>query len=320
MPNDDHLDSKAKTLRVGKILYAYGHYITPLFPKAVAYYLLPTDLTALRSIHFSRSLPTHFRNILRPCLLQTITCHQEETSNMRSSSTSILAVAAMASSAFAKTDLSGCTTTDMSSPAGASVAWYVPGTGELCDMLDCGGGRAPPKTDVPGCPSYSGTASYSPSYLPGYQAAATGALSTTAVSVTASPSITASSSFSTSISGFPDVSGLDTSESSWDLYTTNGALPPGTVSSAEVSALTSAATVPRGQLPTSTGYNGTSPTPGPVSGNGTLANGTRPSGSSGGGSGSGSGSSSRTTSSMAGAATAQVGGLVLGLGALVAAL
>lgn len=245
---------------------------------------------------------------------------------MRSSSTSILAVAAMASSAFAKTDLSGCTTTDMSSPAGASVAWYVPGTGELCDMLDCGGGRAPPKTDVPGCPSYSGTASYSPSYLPGYQAEATGAPSTTAASmtvssgVTASPSIMASSSFSTSISGFPDVSGLDTSESSWDLYTTNGALPPGTVSSAEVSALTSAATVPGGQLPTITGYNGTSPTHGPVSGNGTLANGTRPSGSSGGGSGSGSGSSSRTTSSIAGAATAQVCGLVLGLGALVAAL
>ncbi|OBT43744.1 hypothetical protein VE00_05628 [Pseudogymnoascus sp. WSF 3629] len=29
--------------------------------------------------------------------------------------------------------------------------WYDPLTGEVCDLLDCGGGRAPPKTDVPGC-------------------------------------------------------------------------------------------------------------------------------------------------------------------------
>lgn len=243
---------------------------------------------------------------------------------MPSSTSTILATAAaMASSVLAKTDLSGCTTTDMSSPAGASVAWYVPGTGELCDMLDCGGGRAPPKTNVPGCPSYSGTASYSPSYLPGYQAEATGAPSTTAAAgVTASPSTTVSSSFSTSISGFPDISGLDTSESSWDLYTTNAALPPGTASSAEVSALTTAASNPT-QLPTVTGYNGTSYTSGPIaggSGNDTLTNGTRPSSGSGGSSGSGSGSGSSTTTSAAAGATAQVCGLVLGLGALVAAL
>jgi hypothetical protein len=45
---------------------------------------------------------------------------------------------------------------------------YVPGTGELCDFLDCGGGTAPPKTTVPGCLLYSGTATYSPSYLAGY--------------------------------------------------------------------------------------------------------------------------------------------------------
>lgn len=29
--------------------------------------------------------------------------------------------------------------------------WYDPLTGEVCDPLDCGGGRAPPKTNVPGC-------------------------------------------------------------------------------------------------------------------------------------------------------------------------
>ncbi len=33
------------------------------------------------------------------------------------------------------------------------VHWFDPLTGEICDPLDCGGGRAPPKTNVPGCPS-----------------------------------------------------------------------------------------------------------------------------------------------------------------------
>lgn len=66
---------------------------------------------------------------------------------------------------LARTDLTGCTSTSVSSPAGASIAWYVPETGEVCDLLDYGGGRAPPKTTVPGCPLYSGTASYSRSHL-----------------------------------------------------------------------------------------------------------------------------------------------------------
>jgi hypothetical protein len=66
--------------------------------------------------------------------------------------------------AFARTDLVGCT----SSVSGPSLVWYVPDTGELCDFLDCGGGTAPPKTTVAGCPLYSGTATYSPSYLPGW--------------------------------------------------------------------------------------------------------------------------------------------------------
>lgn len=86
---------------------------------------------------------------------------------------SLTATLLLAASVLAKTDLAGCTYTDtVVQPSGlpgydayASRIWYVPGTGELCDFLDCGGGRAPPKTDVPGCPLYSGTATYSPSYL-----------------------------------------------------------------------------------------------------------------------------------------------------------
>ncbi|KAF2806189.1 uncharacterized protein BDZ99DRAFT_465842 [Mytilinidion resinicola] len=78
------------------------------------------------------------------------------------------ALAALLTTALAKTDLSGCTTSNTVSFGGAYVLWYVPGTGELCAPLDCGGGMAPPKTTVPGCAAYVGTASYVPSYLPGY--------------------------------------------------------------------------------------------------------------------------------------------------------
>jgi hypothetical protein len=96
-----------------------------------------------------------------------------------------LVAALSATLAAAKTDLDGCTRTDISSPAGASYAWIVPGTGELCDPLDCGGGQAPPKTTVPGCAAYVGTATYSPTYLAGFAApavtAAPAAATTTAV-------------------------------------------------------------------------------------------------------------------------------------------
>jgi hypothetical protein len=136
---------------------------------------------------------------------------------MRTSANTFMAAATFATLALARTDLEGCTRTDVSSPAGASYAWYVPGTGEVCEILDCGGGRAPPKTTVPGCAAYSGTSTYSPSYLAGYQASATAAPSTTAEAQTTSD---AESSSSSSV----DWSALetDTAVSSWDLYTTLG--------------------------------------------------------------------------------------------------
>ncbi|KAI6372674.1 hypothetical protein MCOR25_003640 [Pyricularia grisea] len=37
------------------------------------------------------------------------------------------------------------------------VQYYDLDTGELCSILDCGGGRAPPKTNEPCCPAYKGT-------------------------------------------------------------------------------------------------------------------------------------------------------------------
>jgi len=137
---------------------------------------------------------------------------------MRTSSNTILATAAFAAVAFARTDLEGCTSTDVSSPAGASIAWYVPGTGEVCEILDCGGGRAPPKTTVPGCAAYSGTASYSPSYLAGFQASATSAPYTTAEAQSSAAAEDSSSSSSFDWDSL--ASQADTSVSSWDLYTT----------------------------------------------------------------------------------------------------
>ncbi|KAG9513970.1 hypothetical protein KCU93_g9906, partial [Aureobasidium melanogenum] len=93
----------------------------------------------------------------------------------------------------ARTDLTGCTRTDVSSPAGASYAWIVPDTGELCDFLDCGGGRAPPKTTVPGCLLYVGTETYKPSFLAGFSASVTaGGVGSVQASVT---STTAASTF-----------------------------------------------------------------------------------------------------------------------------
>ncbi|PNY24284.1 Siderophore biosynthesis enzyme [Tolypocladium capitatum] len=75
-----------------------------------------------------------------------------------------------AAPALARTDLTGCTYYDsVISPSQQAAyptrIWYVPDTGEVCDFLDCGGGRAPPKTTVPGCPLYAGTATYSPSFI-----------------------------------------------------------------------------------------------------------------------------------------------------------
>ncbi|KAM5348694.1 hypothetical protein ACJ41O_008518 [Fusarium nematophilum] len=83
----------------------------------------------------------------------------------------ILAAALLAAvPAVAKTDLDGCTYYDSVIDPGYYApyntrVWYVPDSGEICAFLDCGGGRAPPKTTVPGCPQYEGTETYSPLYL-----------------------------------------------------------------------------------------------------------------------------------------------------------
>lgn len=78
-----------------------------------------------------------------------------------------------ATTTTAKTDLEGCTSftsmvTVRPEPGYgntyASVVWYVPDTLEICKGVDCGGGRAPPKS-VPGCPLYEGTETVTAEFL-----------------------------------------------------------------------------------------------------------------------------------------------------------
>ncbi|KAI5467680.1 hypothetical protein BGZ63DRAFT_33407 [Mariannaea sp. PMI_226] len=116
----------------------------------------------------------------------------------------IAALLLAASPALARTDLVGCTYYDSVVKDGntpyATRVWYVPGSGEICEFLDCGGGRAPPKTTVPGCPLYSGTATYSPSYLEAFASKTEGASAATGAATHGSGTsyITAAATFDSS--------------------------------------------------------------------------------------------------------------------------
>ncbi|KAF5677557.1 siderophore biosynthesis [Fusarium heterosporum] len=72
--------------------------------------------------------------------------------------------------------------------------WFDPDDGMICDPLDCGGGRAPPKHG-PGCAGYTGTETRGTSYLSCWRprttlVAAPAESTTVVVVVTAEPSTT----------------------------------------------------------------------------------------------------------------------------------
>ncbi|KAJ5941905.1 hypothetical protein N7516_002073 [Penicillium verrucosum] len=131
----------------------------------------------------------------------------------------------LASLATARTDLEGCVSSKVIfDHYYASYLWYVPDSGEICSFLDCGGGRAPPKTTQPGCPQYSGTATLTADYLEGWgpngkQAASTSTVASTASSTTdivlASATQTSEASDSSSASSFSSSSpsGTQTADS-----------------------------------------------------------------------------------------------------------
>ncbi|RSL82852.1 hypothetical protein CEP51_004874 [Fusarium floridanum] len=58
----------------------------------------------------------------------------------------------------------GCNTHSFTTCDDGIVHWYDPEDGQICDPLDCGGGRAPPKKN-PGCAGYTGTEVRTISYL-----------------------------------------------------------------------------------------------------------------------------------------------------------
>ena len=223
----------------------------------------------------------------------------------------IFTAASLATLALARTDLTGCTSTDVSSPAGASIAWYVPGTGELCDFLDCGGGRAPPKTTVPGCPLYSGTATYSPSYLPGYGATETGSASSAAPTTSTSDTAYYNTGTETGEPTFyAQTTGTETT-------TTSSMSASSSSSVVETTLITSPATFTPAQTPVVGGgaSNGTTTTvagSGSGASNGTVTSG-RPSSTSG--------TASQQTGAAMETARVWVGSVaMIGLGAVVAAL
>ncbi|KAF5570422.1 siderophore biosynthesis [Fusarium phyllophilum] len=88
----------------------------------------------------------------------------------------------------------GCSTHSYTTCEDKIVHWFDPDDGMICDPLDCGGGRAPPKTGVPGCAGYTGTETIGTSYLSCWKpsttlvAAAAETILETTVTETAEPS------------------------------------------------------------------------------------------------------------------------------------
>ncbi|KAM0249879.1 hypothetical protein ACHAQJ_008853 [Trichoderma viride] len=184
----------------------------------------------------------------------------------------------LAASALGRTDLVGCTYTDtVVIPSGlpgydayASRIWYVPGTGELCDFLDCGGGMAPPKTNVPGCPLYSGTSTYSPSYLDLQTKAAaaatavvSGAASTTfaesqvTTKATTVPATTAPATTAPATTLVQSASDIVSETTETDIASAPTTAAPVTVSTSSPSSL-STVTASKGLTTGAPGRNGTS--------------------------------------------------------------
>jgi len=152
-----------------------------------------------------------------------------------------------------RTDLQGCTSSEVVTNGGASYIFYVPDTGEICSFLDCGGGRAPPKSTVPGCPLYSGTATVTPSFLPGFKGGSSSSLLPTSTTVSPHGS---TSSPSVSITGTPKPTGTGTSNPPSGLLTAPGSntgAPSGGANSAGTSTSTSTSTSTAGAALVSAG-------------------------------------------------------------------
>ncbi|KAM3563019.1 hypothetical protein MY1884_001479 [Beauveria asiatica] len=193
--------------------------------------------------------------------------------------TFVAAALSLASSAAARTDLAGCTYTDLvvkptQMAAYASRLWYVPDTGEVCAFLDCGGGRAPPKSTVPGCPLYAGTETYAPSYIDPktlgngvVEAGSSVAAATTPVPATPSetaPESAASATASASAAATTTTttaSDATTTDASMTILTgTNTSTPSKSADSSSAQATSAASTAGASSSPSSSSSSGSSKT------------------------------------------------------------
>ncbi|KAJ4356518.1 uncharacterized protein N0V89_004552 [Didymosphaeria variabile] len=143
-------------------------------------------------------------------------------------------LAAIAATAFAKTDLEGCTSSQTVAFGGASMIYWDPTNGEICSFLDCGGGRAPPKTTVAGCPGYAGSATYSPDYLPGWgSATATASMAASSATEESSSAEEATSAAGESVPAYETKTGSASST----MVTSKAVLPSGAASGTGVAGL-----------------------------------------------------------------------------------
>ncbi|KAH8432912.1 putative cell surface protein [Aspergillus melleus] len=198
----------------------------------------------------------------------------------------VLISAGLVGLASARTDLGGCVSSaTVNQWNEASMIWYVPDSGEICDIPDCGGGRAPPKYNQPGCAAYTGTETLTPSYLPGWGPNGKSAATT---AHTASATTVAETSAATTTSA---ASSTDESTSSSSTKTKHGS----TLITAGPTLSKAASSTPAGS---------SSPVKSSSVAGGSKPSGTKGSGSgSGSDSGSGSGSGTKTGSASTGLAT-----------------
>ncbi|CAG8321330.1 unnamed protein product [Penicillium salamii] len=183
---------------------------------------------------------------------------------MKPSTLSFLLGLSLSSLASARTDLEGCVSSEVVINYGASYLWYVPDTGEICTFLDCGGGRAPPKTNQPGCPLYSGTATVTASYIEGYgpngkQAASTNTAAATTSSTEAVETTANSTGGDSSSASSTAVSTSTATDSSASLITAAPTSSPAasmtTTTSAVSSESSAASSTPTGNAAHTAGSN-----------------------------------------------------------------
>ncbi|KAJ5193452.1 hypothetical protein N7449_009594 [Penicillium cf. viridicatum] len=107
---------------------------------------------------------------------------------------------------LATTVFAACESISYTTCADTIVHWYDPTNGQVCDPIDCGGGRAPVKYDEPCCAAYRGTepcvsttstlSCWSPSTV---AASSTIASASSAETTSASTTITATATTDTSV-------------------------------------------------------------------------------------------------------------------------